>query len=400
MNPRKSILAGLLALAATATLCAQGNLDPAGAPAPAMKTLAQVEARTDIRTLPGDSEALHVISAAGSYYLTGDLTGQDDKHGIKVTANYVSIDLGGFTVQGSESALDGINAPTITGVRVSNGRFSEWTRALNLGTNSRVKGVEVYSCYQEGIIVDSGALVTDSRASGSQLEGIRAKNPGAVLLRDTVTGNSKYGMIVTTGVLIHGCRAEDNVDTGIYILGSALIADSMAADNLGGGMGPGDTSLITGCVAVGNSIVNYSVRGLVTRSQANRAVPGSGANANLGHGILLLPPGAAMDCVANENHYGGIISGGASCMILRNQVSRNGQPAGSTATGISVNQPTNLVEANTVTENTGTGIFTNATTLVLRNRSTGNATNYNPASGTSFAPVQSPTTATNPSANF
>jgi hypothetical protein len=59
------------------------------------KTLNNVEPRTPISSLP------YTISAAGSYYLTGNLTA--DANGILVDANNVTIDLAGFSLIGPGS---------------------------------------------------------------------------------------------------------------------------------------------------------------------------------------------------------------------------------------------------------------------------------------------------------
>src|ERR1035441_8775525 len=72
----------------------QGALSPPGAPAPTMKTLAQVEPRTPIPALP------YVISSAGSYYLTTNLVSPGGVAGITVAADHVTIDLRGFAIIG------------------------------------------------------------------------------------------------------------------------------------------------------------------------------------------------------------------------------------------------------------------------------------------------------------
>ena len=67
-----SAIASLLALS---RIFAQGPLTPPGTPAPTMKTLDQVEARTDLNKLAGDATAVRVITSPGSYYLTANLEG-------------------------------------------------------------------------------------------------------------------------------------------------------------------------------------------------------------------------------------------------------------------------------------------------------------------------------------
>src|SRR5882757_10456894 len=52
------------------TCFAQGSLTPPGAPAPTMKSLDQLEPRTDVLKLSGDGANSYIISQPGSYYLT------------------------------------------------------------------------------------------------------------------------------------------------------------------------------------------------------------------------------------------------------------------------------------------------------------------------------------------
>src|SRR5450631_969089 len=78
----------------------QGNLTPPGAPAPTMKTLDQIEARTPISSAP------FTISTPGSYYLTANLpvtTG----NAIVISANNVTLDLNGFTISSTASPAGG-----------------------------------------------------------------------------------------------------------------------------------------------------------------------------------------------------------------------------------------------------------------------------------------------------
>ena len=82
---------------------AQGDLTPPGAPAPTMKTLDQIEARTPISILP------YTIDSSGSYYLTNNISTDGD--GIIISSNNVSLDLNGFTISGSNtgsSVIEGI----------------------------------------------------------------------------------------------------------------------------------------------------------------------------------------------------------------------------------------------------------------------------------------------------
>src|ERR1019366_7708233 len=86
---------------------AQGSLTPPGAPAPTMKTLAQVEPRTPISSVP------YTISSPGSYYLTATLTNTGvGIDAITINADDVTLDLKGFTLMGGPSAGSAINVPS------------------------------------------------------------------------------------------------------------------------------------------------------------------------------------------------------------------------------------------------------------------------------------------------
>ncbi|MCU0858595.1 MAG: hypothetical protein MUC65_09365 [Pontiellaceae bacterium] len=146
---------------------AQGSLTPPGAPAPTMKTLAQVEPRTPIDNAP------FTISAPGSYYLTTNLTvaGGD---AITIAASGVTLDLNGFTIASTAAAPNGngimlnnglsniaIFNGHITGGVTNNGSdiysgpgFANGIRYLETEPSStRVVGVSVSGCCFDGIFV-------------------------------------------------------------------------------------------------------------------------------------------------------------------------------------------------------------------------------------------------------
>src|SRR4026209_1221415 len=115
---RVAVLALLVHLAGPLGAFAQGALAPPGAPAPTMKTLAQIEPRTPISSVP------FIIINSGSYYLTTNLIGASG-HGIVISNSDVTVDLRGFVLRGG--AGNGIIAPAIcSNVWIRNGTVRDW----------------------------------------------------------------------------------------------------------------------------------------------------------------------------------------------------------------------------------------------------------------------------------
>jgi len=83
-----------------------GPLEPPSAPASTMKTLTEVEPRTPVEWLDGDSNSMYVIDQPGSYYLTGTIYANPMKPVcIAVNASGVVLDLNGFAIEGLEGTL-------------------------------------------------------------------------------------------------------------------------------------------------------------------------------------------------------------------------------------------------------------------------------------------------------
>jgi len=129
-NWRIASLIGAVGLFAGAAVLVAGPLNPPpGSPAPTYKTLGEVQPRTPVQTLPGNAQALHVISQPGSYYLTAKVTGVSGKSGILVTSNDVTIDLCGFELDGAGVGLGAVSAQGVSGLCVRNGVVANWLSA-------------------------------------------------------------------------------------------------------------------------------------------------------------------------------------------------------------------------------------------------------------------------------
>ena len=302
----------------------QGALTPPpGPPAPTMKSLDQVEARIMVNATntPGDATNSFIISAPGSYYFTGNLTGKADKHGISIQANDVTLDLNGFAlVSGGGAGLRGVDTPAaINNLTVRNGSVRGWTGG-GVWVGVAVAQVEklrlVENTGATGLTVGNGSIVKDCVATANAtgfflpdrtqasnciatvntgigfnctayvnlLDCTSSRNgsDGIVtlgacnIIRCTATRNIPFGdgIRVTTGCNLSACTASNNGGTGIRMKGNCTISASVAGANGENGISsttfgdPGST--ITDCTAhsnVGNGINNH--QGSITNCAAN-----------------------------------------------------------------------------------------------------------------------------------
>ena len=215
----------------------QGALTPPGAPAPTMKTLAQIEPRTPIAALPFN------ITQPGSYYLTTNLTQAINGGGIFITSANVTLDLNGFALLGANSGTT--NGITLSGsignITVGNGAIAGWGGAGVEGyllapntVNELFEHLTVSGNFSSGISAGPGSLIRDclsvGNAAGGGLVGGLSSRGGEI--RDCVArGNSAYGIYVAPGV-VTGCVVQNNVRSGIYVnLPNSVIQQNTCTGN-------------------------------------------------------------------------------------------------------------------------------------------------------------------------
>ena len=152
MNTSK-LTAALLFVGIVAVVHAQGPLDPpAGDPEPSMKTLTQIEPRTDLATIPGGLGYMHRIREPGSSYLSDNLN-VTTTSGIQIAASGVTLDLNGFNIFRSSG-----DSPLGTAMILTSGASA----------NIRIKNGHITS----GVTYDSGAGGDQFTGGGFQ-SGIR-----------------------------------------------------------------------------------------------------------------------------------------------------------------------------------------------------------------------------------
>ncbi len=227
------------------TCFAQGSLTPPGAPAPTMKSLDQVEARTAIT-----NAGAVTISQAGSYYLTRNITVASGD-AITITANNVTLDLNGFTIASTQPTANTNSAILLSGGRTNiaiyNGHISSRVTNNLAGVysgsgfsygiyysvdppfNVRVKGVDVVGVLAGGIYLAAGkpTAVESCTVTTAGSYGIYADR----VSDSTALDCGNYGIICDAA---HNCKGNAiGSGTGLF----ASVAHNCSGSSSGNGIG-------------------------------------------------------------------------------------------------------------------------------------------------------------------
>ena len=410
----------------------QGSLTPPGPPAPTMKTLDQVEARTPVDAVhtPGNDTSQFVITQSGSYYLTGNITGVSGKSGITINANNVTIDLGGFSLEGVPGAVNGIVGGSSEHVRVYNGKVAHWPQyGVALPLHSQADHLFASDNGSDGISAGFGSYVLWCVANDNSANGIVVSQSG--LVSHCVADGNNVGVLLFSYSRAESCAANNNDFIGIAYNEACSVADSLANNNgdvqfTGGGIGAvngGTGAVIRGCVAnenVGDGIAagdGTTISGCTVKGNANNGIlingdaasvtnctASSNGNAN-GNGISLNGDnGVVVQCVASNNgtgNNGDGISVHSNCLVEHNNVNAN------KVVGIRTTGTNNRIDSNLAHGNGSYGISSSGPTadFIIRNTCFGNkgavtgstTVDYNPKSGLYFGALAHPGDPTTPS---
>jgi parallel beta-helix repeat protein len=321
------LLAGSL-FAVAGVLVVAGPLGPPVGPvAPTFKTLTEVEPRIAINptNTPGDADSLFKITAPGSYYLAGNVTGVVGKHGIEIVASGVTLDLNGFDLVGvpAMGAFDGVSVTvgSLTNIAVIHGSVRNWGRdGVDLRTsnaaNCRIDGVLAGGNAGDGIRTSTGCMISNCSASSNGSNGFLTSS-GCTVLNCLATFNTVFGIDTSIGCTVSNCSATSNTGSGIVTNIGCSVTNCLAFSNGGNGISASSGNTVTNCSASGNA----------------------------GSGIYVFSGTTVADCTARSNILDGVQCGSA-CVIRGNTCSENGIGNGGVGAGVRATGADNRIEGN------------------------------------------------------
>jgi parallel beta-helix repeat protein len=339
----------------------------------------------EVNSLPGDGNAVFVISQPGSYCLESNVVGVAGKNGIRIDADNVTLDLAGFAVLGVGNSLNGIVINNHFHIVIRNGSISGWSGHGLEGTNgalSRIEDLRTDANGQNGLVINSGSQVNNCVAAQNTGVGIAVSNN--VLVTGCVSSlNGGHGFGLGTACTIKSCLAFGNTGAGITTGGVnyLTVIDCNANTNTGGGIAARARAFITSSTAEGNGVVGISAGASSTISNCH-------ASGNTGDGIIASNGSAVTDCTASANTGDGIEVDNLS-RVEANTCEGNGLEAANGA-GVHVTGRANRVDGNTVTRNDRGIDVDSGGNLVVRNDASINTINFDIVPGNADANVASP----------
>ncbi|OGV42050.1 MAG: hypothetical protein A2X46_05715 [Lentisphaerae bacterium GWF2_57_35] len=401
----KSVLIASLCRETTVSAWAQGSLTPPGAPAPTFRTLTEVEPRIPITNIP------FTITQPGSYYLTRSLSAGSTANGIIVQAPNVTIDLMGFGLTGSNTAL-GISLASLGQCTVQNGKLCDWGWAIYAHGIDRctIRNLQIDHC-GSGIEVGEYSVIEDCQILGGR----------------SVPGNHFYGIRMDYYSIVRRCMIGNNFGAAgsltyaIYGGADASVVDCQLFNNASFdgrpayGIRLGANSLVSGCTVRNGHMegIHVSYAGKIESCVSVLNVTGIKADLDTlidrcttsfcsSNGIWVDNHCQIVDCNVSDNSFQGILANGNGNRIVNNVCASNA------SSGIFIFSDDNRVEGNHIFAN-DYGIYLRYwgeadkadRNLVLRNSAHQNRSeNYHVGSGNFVAPIDSTGAFTSDSANY
>jgi hypothetical protein len=189
---------------------------------------------------PTEIEKCKTISKPGSYKLVNNLVATGDC--LVITANFVTIDLAGFTISGGGPGLTAIRATPsfgqLQGIAVRNGSISDFLSGVDLTSaeGSIVEGLRIVGPGGGAVGISAIGIVR-----GNTVRFIGVTPPGSgvgISATGIVTGNfateNGHGMVIGAGSTVIGNTASFNRVEGITVDCPSNVTDNTAVNSTPG----------------------------------------------------------------------------------------------------------------------------------------------------------------------
>jgi hypothetical protein len=332
-----------------------GPLDPVSTPG-----------STDGVRLPGTaiSSLPFTINAPGNYYVTRNLTSAGGT-GITIASSNVTLDLGGFTLDGANVGQYGVQLDQTAAAKsvvVRNGSVSRWT----------VWGFDLHTPQEQGVLAEN--LAANNNNSGIRIT--RGSLRGC-----TAMNNTNYG--VQAGLSeVSSCVARQNT-TGIDA-SEGTVRDCVTSANTNAGI-VSVSSLVEGCTSVGD---RWGILAAASNVHHNNV------SFSQSDGIRLQAPTGLSTVADNKVNTPGqsVPASGIYVESSNNQVVRNLVTSGvGISVGVNVVGLYNVIDGNSAIQNGSWGFtVTGTNNFILRNIAANNGSHpaeFNFVAGNHMAPV-------------
>jgi parallel beta-helix repeat protein len=214
--------------------------------------------------------------AGRTYHMTTGTTCASGSDGVEVSADNVTIDLGGFELTGGGNHAGILVDLNVTGTRIKHGTITGFSQGIDAhnAANTIVDRISAIRNGVFGIFIGPGtvknSIASKNNGTGIDVHGRTAAEGRGVIKGSLATNNTSDGMVLTQTVtgLIDRSTSSDNLNRGIF----------MAAQ----------TAVVRRTNVTGNSSTGVELDD-VTKGTADRVQ----AVANTGQGIASVGTGAA-----------------------------------------------------------------------------------------------------------
>ena len=184
---------------------------------------------------PTQIKSCGTLAAPGSYVVVQNLTATGDC--LVIAADFVTVDLGGFTLTGNGTTGEGITDQLAghTGVVVRNGAVTQFGFGVSMATGSRltIEGVRAVDNNVHGMSIGMNSIIRGNTVSGNGGIGISV-DVGSVVAGNVVSHNLDDGIAAERGGIVSGNSSTNNGTHGIdvvcpsNIIGNTLLGNTVS----------------------------------------------------------------------------------------------------------------------------------------------------------------------------